>query len=162
MVTFPSLINFWIQYRRPPPIAHPGAQPSNAAVVAVRNSTTAQVGGEIVISIVSDATTSTNQATTSQAYNTYTAQSRQGFPPDAPTPLPTHSSQASSSSRNPLDKVKAQMQDRLKLKGARPSNEVEKWRFEVTWKPQQGALGVMLPPVGVVGDGLEIVRISLF
>jgi len=54
------------------------------------------------------------------------------------------------------------MQDRLKLKGARPSDEVEKWRFEVRWKPQQGALGVMLPPVVVVGDGLEIVRTSLF
>lgn len=51
------------------------------------------------------------------------------------------------------------MQDRLKLKGAKPSDEVETWRFEVTWKPQQGAMGVLLPPVDVGGDGLEIVRI---
>jgi hypothetical protein len=153
----PSFNPTWIHYRRPP-------LPSSNATAAsgARNPTTAQVGGEIIISIVSETTISTNQTTTSQSYNTYATQSRQGFPTDASIPLPTHSSQPSSSSRTPLDNVKAQMQDRLKLKGAQPSDEVEKWRFDVTWKPQQGALGVMLPPVGAVVDGLEIVRISLF
>jgi hypothetical protein len=62
-------------------------------------------------------------------------------------------------SRTPIDRIKAQMQERLKLRGGgRPSDEVEQHRFEVTWKPTQGALGVMLAPLAIDTSGLEVVR----
>jgi len=67
------------------------------------------------------------------------------------------------SSRTPIDRIKAQMQERLKLRGGgRPSDEVEQHRFEVIWKPTPGALGVLLAPNEIDTTGLEVVCVSPF
>lgn len=63
--------------------------------------------------------------------------------------------------RSPIDRVKAQIQERVKLKGGRPSDEVERHRFNVQWKPKEGSLGVMLSPLDVNSDGLQIVSTSI-
>jgi hypothetical protein len=54
------------------------------------------------------------------------------------------------------------MQERLKLRGGgRPSDEVEEHRFDVQWKPQQGALGVLLSSSDLNYEGLEVVSTSI-
>lgn len=48
--------------------------------------------------------------------------------------------------RSPKDRVLAELQEKSKLQGARPSDEAEPLRFEVKWEPQKEALGVDVPP----------------
>lgn len=44
--------------------------------------------------------------------------------------------------RSPKARVLAELQEKSKLDGARPSDEVEPLRFDVKWAPEKGALGV--------------------
>ena len=39
----------------------------------------------------------------------------------------------------------AELQQRSKLSGKRPSDEVEVMGFDVKWEPEKGALGVSIP-----------------
>lgn len=48
--------------------------------------------------------------------------------------------------RSSKARVLADLQQKSKLGTKRPSDEVEGLRFKVTWEPEQGALGVQLPP----------------
>lgn len=108
-------------------------------------------GGELTIAIVpvSAAATATGQPSSSQ---------QQRNPPSQQQPS-SQSDNKAATSRTPIDRIKAQMQERLKLRaGGRPSDEVEQHRFEVTWKPVPGAVGVMLAPVELDTSGLEVVR----
>lgn len=93
------------------------------------------MGGELQISIVPETSSSSN--TQSSAQLPLSSQ---------PFSLSSNHTSSSKSSTSAIDKVKEALQSRLKLKGARPSDTVEKYRFEVSWRPQQGALGVFLPP----------------
>lgn len=47
--------------------------------------------------------------------------------------------------RTPKDRVLAELQQRSKLGGKRPSDEVEIMKFDVKWEPEKGALGVTIP-----------------
>lgn len=64
--------------------------------------------------------------------------------------------------RSPVERVKAQIQEKVKLKGGRPSDHVEHYRFDVQWKPKQGSLGVLLNHLDMNSDGLEIVSLIYF
>lgn len=45
--------------------------------------------------------------------------------------------------RTPKARILAELQQRAKLDGARPSDEVEGLKFDVRWEPRQGTLGVV-------------------
>lgn len=47
--------------------------------------------------------------------------------------------------RTPKARVLADLQQKSKLGGMRPSDEVEGLKFEVRWEPAKGAFGIMLP-----------------
>ncbi|KAJ6602180.1 mediator complex subunit MED14-domain-containing protein [Mycena sp. CBHHK59/15] len=48
--------------------------------------------------------------------------------------------------RSPKARVLAELQQKSKLGGSRPSDEVEGLRFEVRWEPAKGALGAVISP----------------
>ncbi|KAK0212615.1 mediator complex subunit MED14-domain-containing protein [Desarmillaria ectypa] len=48
--------------------------------------------------------------------------------------------------RSSKARVLADLQQKSKLGAKRPSDDVEGLRFKVTWEPEQGALGVQIPP----------------
>ncbi|CAG7850975.1 SubName: Full=Related to RNA polymerase II mediator complex protein pmc1 {ECO:0000313/EMBL:CCA73688.1} [Serendipita indica DSM 11827] len=107
-------------------------------------------GGEVTISIVSST-------------DPIDPQPQGPFPPfgypTAMTSATSSSAQATrkrSNFRTPVDQFKAEMENRLKLKGAKASDEVEHYKFEVRWKPQQGALGVVINLLALDHEGLEI------
>ncbi|KII92020.1 hypothetical protein PLICRDRAFT_103790 [Plicaturopsis crispa FD-325 SS-3] len=54
--------------------------------------------------------------------------------------------------RSPKDRVMAELQQKAKLGGRRPSDEVEGLKFEVRWEPSKGALGVAVSPADAVMD----------
>lgn len=62
--------------------------------------------------------------------------------------------------RSPKDRVLAELQEKSKLQGARPSDEVEPLRFEVKWEPQKEALGVDVPPQDIRLPLRELVVVS--
>ena len=51
----------------------------------------------------------------------------------------------SGSTRTPQKRAVARLQQKTKLGGAKPSDEVECLRFTVHWEPTKGALGVLIP-----------------
>ncbi|KAL6308200.1 MED14-domain-containing protein [Sparassis latifolia] len=55
------------------------------------------------------------------------------------------SSPGRKSYRTPKERVLAELQQKAKLDIGRPSDEVEPFRFEVKWEPEQGVLGVLVP-----------------
>lgn len=48
--------------------------------------------------------------------------------------------------RSSKARVLADLQRKSKLGTQQPSDDVEGLRFKVTWEPEQGALGVQIPP----------------
>jgi mediator of RNA polymerase II transcription subunit 14 len=73
----------------------------------------------------------------------------------------THRSAPSSSgpSRTPQKRAIARLQQKTKLGGAKPSDEVEGLGFTVHWEPTKGALGVFIPSEQLVlpADALQVV-----
>ncbi|CAG8617135.1 16110_t:CDS:10, partial [Acaulospora colombiana] len=146
-------VQYWIKKPIIPP------HPNPAILAAAKNAFS--YGGELIISIVpklssNSAFTSSNQLQSSlMTPNTFTRPLGQ-FGRDSQQPAPSKS-QTSGPSRTPIDKIKAEMQERLKLRGGgKPSDEVEEHRFDVQWRPQPGALGVLLPPSELDYEGLDI------
>lgn len=65
----------------------------------------------------------------------------------------------SSPTRTPQKRAIARLQQKTKLGGAKPSDEVEGLRFMVHWEPTKGALGVLIPSDQLVlsRDALQVV-----
>ncbi|KIM23398.1 hypothetical protein M408DRAFT_27956 [Serendipita vermifera MAFF 305830] len=145
----PDRKSMTVQYWVRPPIPKP-TLPGQLQNMPGYHQTSALSAGEITIAIVpvnASSTTSTAQQPPSQL--------QPGRPSQQSSIQPE--SKGPTSSRTPIDRIKAQMQERLKLRGGgRPSDEVEQHRFEVTWKPLPGALGVMLAPLELDTTGLEV------
>ena len=62
--------------------------------------------------------------------------------------------------RPPKARVLAELQEKAKLRGGRPSDEVEPHELRVKWEPERNALGILIPPEDCVfaKDELSIVR----
>jgi hypothetical protein len=105
--------------------------------------------GELIISLIPD-----NRSSNSGGPSAATATSGFSFGTQSGTASSSIQSQAF---RSPIDRVKAQIHERVKLKGGRPSDQVERYRFDVQWKPKEGSLGVLISPLDINGDGLEMV-----
>ncbi|KZT67209.1 MED14-domain-containing protein [Daedalea quercina L-15889] len=48
--------------------------------------------------------------------------------------------------RPPKARVLAELQEKAKLRGGRPSDEVEPHELQVKWEPERSALGIIVPP----------------
>jgi mediator of RNA polymerase II transcription subunit 14 len=66
--------------------------------------------------------------------------------------------------RNPPARALAELQDRAKLGGRRPSDTVEGTRLNVVWEPAPLVLGIALTAQSTMSapDGLFVVRDSIF
>jgi len=66
---------------------------------------------------------------------------------------------SSGPTRTPKKRAIARLQQKTKLGGAKPSDEVEGSRFTVHWEPTKGALGVLIPSEQLVlsTDALRVV-----
>lgn len=53
--------------------------------------------------------------------------------------------------------ILAELQERAKLGGKRPSDAVEGLQFDVRWEPQSMALGIPIPPVATSVEEGELV-----
>lgn len=62
--------------------------------------------------------------------------------------------------RKPKARILAELQERSRLGGLRPSDDVESMRWEVKWEPQKGALGVQLSPEDSVLSESELSVVS--
>ncbi|KAG8790097.1 mediator complex subunit, partial [Serendipita sp. 399] len=113
-------------------------------------------GGEVTISIVP--AIDPRKSTVASAPRPFDLTSGIGSSTRVPnTPINPQQVSVERDFRSPADRIKAQMERRLKLRGATAvSDEVDHCKFEVQWKPQPNALGQVLVPSALDHSGLEI------